>query len=155
MLASWDNGALDERAKLSAAEGVLLWSMRAWVLARCRSEDLRVEARIEAALDALDAGEAGCRLCGFMDAVERGGTRTVEVERMCARQLTPDERALLGVFACAQAGRVADAVRSLRGMVGSAAVEPALERAVDVAKALAGAGHALACRAGSMTPSLH
>lgn len=138
------SGAVDERAALPAAEGVLLWSMRAWVLARCRSEDLQVEQRIEAALGGLDAAEAGCGLCGFMGAVERGGTRTVTVERMCARQLTEDERALLGVFACVQAGRTADAARALRGMVGPSAVGPALERAADVALALAGAGHALA-----------
>lgn len=135
--------AVDERAALPAAEGVLLWSMRAWVLARCRTEDLRVEERIEAALGGLDAAEAGCGLCGFMGAVERGGTRPVTVERMCARRLTADERALLGVFACVQAGRTAEAARALRGMVGAASVGAALERAADVALALAGAGHAL------------
>ena len=138
-----DRVAMDERAALPAAEGVLLWSMRAWVLARCRSEDLRIEARIEAALGGLDAAEAGCGMCGFMDAVERGGTRAVTVERMCARRLTSDERALLGVFACVQAGRTADAARALRDMVGSATVGPALERACDVAMALEAAGHAL------------
>ena len=135
--------AVDERAALPAAEGVLLWSMRAWVLARCRAEDLRVEERIEAALGGLDAAEAGCGLCGFMGAVERGGTRPVMVERMCARQLTPDERALLGVFACVQAGQTAEAARALRSMVAPASVGMALERAADVALALAGAGHAL------------
>ena len=134
---------MDERAALPAAEGVLLWSMRAWVLARCRAEDLQVEERIEAALGGLDAAEAGCGLCGFMGAVERGGTRAVTVERMCARQLTPDERALLGVFACVQAGRTAEAARALRGMVGAASLDTALERAADVALALAEAGHAL------------
>lgn len=135
--------AVDERAALPAADGVLLWSMRAWVLARCREEDLRVEARIEAALAGLDAAEAGCGLCGFMDTVERGGTRPVTVERMCARRLTEDERALLGVFACVQAGRTAEAARALRGMVATSAVGAALERAADVALALTGAGHAL------------
>ena len=143
MQAGSDGTATDERAALPAAEGVLLWSMRAWVLARCRAEDLRIEARIEAALGGLDAAEAGCGLCGFMDAVERGGTRAVTVERMCARRLTSDERALLGVFACVQAGRMADATRALRGMVGSATVGPALQRACDVAQALRAAGHAL------------
>ena len=49
-----DAAAADERALLPAAEGVLLWSMRAWVLARCRAEELRIEARIEAALGGLD-----------------------------------------------------------------------------------------------------
>lgn len=143
MQAGASAAAMDERTALPAAEGVLLWSMRAWVLARCRTEDLQVEDRIEAALGGLDAAEAGCGLCGFMGAVERGGTRPVTVERMCARRLTPDERALLGVFACVQAGRTAEAARALRGMVTPASVDTALERAADVALALAGAGHAL------------
>ncbi len=143
MQAGAGGAAVDERSALSAAEGVLLWSMRAWVLARYRTEDLRVEERIEAALGGLDAAEAGCGLCGFMGALERGGTRMVTVERMCARELTPDERALLGVFACVQAGRTVNAARALRGMVAPAAVGMALERAADVALALAGAGHTL------------
>ena len=148
------NGAAsDERAALPAADGVLLWSMRAWVLARCRTEDLRIEERIEAALGGLDAAEAGCGLCGFMDAVERGGTRTVTVERMCARRLTADERTLLGVFARVQAGRTAEAARALRDMVAPASLGAALERAADVALALTGAGHALGT--GPTTPPQH
>ena len=75
-----------------------------------------------AAVGGLDAAEAGGGLCGFMGAVERGGTRPVTVERMCARQLTPDERALLGVFACVQAGQTAEAARALRGMVAASSV---------------------------------
>ena len=134
---------MDERAALPAAEGVLLWSMRAWVLARCRPEDLRIEDRIEAALGGLDAAEAGCGLCGFMEAMERGGIRPVTVERMCARRLTADERALLGVFACVQAGRTAEAAGTLGDMVTPVSVGAALTRACDVALALAGAGHAL------------
>lgn len=143
MQAELDGATTDERAALPAAEGVLLWSMRAWVLARCRPEELRVEARIEAALGGLDAAEAGCGLCGFMDAVERGGTRAVTVERMCARRLTPDERRLLGVFACVQAGRTAEAAGALRGMMAPTAVGAALQRAGDVALALGAAGHEL------------
>lgn len=143
---------VDERAALPTAEEVLLWSMRAWVLARCRPEELRVEERIEAALGGLDAAEAGCGLCGFMDAVERGGTRPVTVERMCARRLTADERALLGVFACVQTGRTAEAGCTLRDMVAPAAVGVALERAANVALALEAAGHALGAGQVSAAP---
>lgn len=143
MRAGSNEAGTDERAALPAADGVLLWSMRAWVLARCRAEDLRVEERIEAALGGLDAAEAGCGLCGFMDAVERGGMRPVTVERMCARRLTADERALLGVFACVQAGRTVEAAVALRDMMKPASVGAALERACDVALALEAAGHAL------------
>lgn len=141
----------DERAALPPAEGVLLWAMRAWVLARCRTEDIAVEARIEAALGGLDAAEAGCGLCGFMEAVEHGGTRPVTVERMCARQLTEDERSLLGVFGCVQAGRVREAAQALRGM-GLSLVGSALDRACDVTAALAGAGHQLGRPAAATAP---
>ena len=137
-------GPADERTALPAAEGVLLWSMRAWVLARCRTEELHVEGRIEAALDSLDSSEAGCGLCGFMEAVEHGGMRPIVVGPLCARRLTADEQALLGVFTCAQSGRAAEAAQVLRGMVASAAVGIAMELAADVALALESAGHRLA-----------
>lgn len=153
MQAAHTGSALDERAALPAAEGVLLWAMRAWVLARCRSEDLGVEDRIEAAMAGIDAAEAGCGLCGFMDAVEQGGTRPVTVERMCARQLTDDERALLSVFALVQAGQAADAARALRGMMGPRLVGSAMDRACDVTLALAEAGHLLAAPACSRGPA--
>lgn len=146
-------GSTDEWAALPAVEGVLLWSMRAWVLARCRAEELQVEDRIEAALDGLGASEAGCGLCKFMDAVERGGTRPIMVERICARRLTADERALLGVFTCTQAGRAAEAMQALRGMVASATVGTALERAADVALALESAGHRLGAVGGPAGPT--
>ncbi len=136
------NDTSDERAELPPVEEILLWSIRAWVLARIRPEVIDVEGRIATALDRLDAPEAGCGLCRFMEAVERGGTRAVIVERMCARSLTSDERTLLGIFACAGAGRAGDAVRALRDLVAAGAVGPALERALDVAHALADAGHA-------------
>ena len=153
MQAGTHGAETDERAALPAAEGVLLWSMRAWVLARCRPEDLRIEDRIEAALGGLDAAEAGCGLCGFMEAVERGGTRPVTVEKMCARRLTADERALLGVFACVQAGRTAEAAGTPGGMVTPVSVGAALTRACDVALALAGAGHALTCAKAADQPA--
>lgn len=146
-------GPAQERAALPAAEGVLLWSMRAWVLARCRAEELHVAARIEAALDGLDASEAGCGLCGFMDAVECGGLRPVLVGPLCAQRLTADERALLDVFTHVQSGQAAEAAQLLRRMVASAAVGEALELAADVALALAGAGHRLGAVRGAAAPA--
>lgn len=141
-----------DRAALPPAEGVLLWAMRAWVLARCRTEDLEVETRIETALSALDAAEAGCGLCRFMDAVEQGGSRPVMVERICARQLTPDECTLLDVFSCVQTGRIADAVFALRQMMTTPLLRCALDSACNVTCALAAAGHHLAVLAHKPSP---
>ncbi len=104
-------GPVDSGEMLPAAEGALLWSMRAWVLARCRAEELQVEERIEAALDRVDAPDAGREFCKFMDAVERGGIRPVVVGPLCARRLTADERALLDVFTCVQSERAAEAAQ--------------------------------------------
>ena len=67
-------GHIDNAAALPATEGVLLRSMRAWVLARYRAEKLHVEQRIEAVLDGLGAAEARCRSCGSMDTMERRST---------------------------------------------------------------------------------
>ena len=123
------DGAADERAAPTPAEGALLWSTRAWVLARLRTEDLQNEERIKAAMDGLDAAEAGCGLCRFMGEVKRAGIRPVIVERMCARFLMPDERALLGIFACAGAGRAVEAARTLRNMIRGPAIRHVLGRA--------------------------
>ena len=54
------------------------------MLARCWAEELHVEEWTEVALDRLGAVEAGYRLYEFMDAMERGGTRPMLVERICA-----------------------------------------------------------------------
>ena len=147
-------GPVDLGEMLPAAEGALLWSMRAWVLARCRAEELHVEERIEAALDRVDASDAGRGLCRFMDAVERGGIRPVVVAPLCARRLTADERALLNVFTCVQSERTAEAAQMLSSMVASAAVGTAMELAADVALALDDAGHRLGAVRKPMRPVL-
>ena len=129
---------LDERAALLPAQGVLLWSMRAWVLGLMRSTDMG--ARIRGAFAGVDAAEAAAGLSGFMEALDEGGIRTVDVGRMCDPKISADERLLLGAFASVQAGRTADAARVLRGMAAARSVAVLLDRAEDVASALMDAG---------------
>ena len=147
-------GPANEWAALPAAAGVLLWSMRAWVLARCRAEELYVEERIEAALEGLDTSEAVCGLCGFMDAVEREGLRPILVGPLCAGRLTADERALLDVFTYVQSGQAAEAAQLLRTMVTSTAVGTVMELVADVALMLDDAGHRLGAVLGAAGPAL-
>ena len=106
---------LDERAALPPAQGVLLWSMRAWVLGLMRSTDMG--ARIRGAFAGVDAADAAAGLSGFMEALDGGGIRTIDVGRMCNPRISADEHLLLGIFVSVQAGRTADAARVLRGMV--------------------------------------
>lgn len=131
----------DERAALPPAQGVLLWSMRAWVLGLARSTDMT--ARIRGAFAGIEAEDAAPGLSGFMQAVEDGGIRAVDVGRMCSHKVTADERLLLEVFRTVQAGDVASAARTLRGMVASGSVASALGCADDVASTLLDAGHLL------------
>lgn len=131
----------DERAALPPAHGVLLWSMRAWVLGLARSTDM--SARIRGAFAGIEAEDAAPGLSGFMQAVEDGGIRAVDVGRMCSHRVTEDERLLLAIFRMVQAGEAAPAARALRGMVASGSVAAALASADDVASALLDAGHLL------------
>ncbi len=133
--------AVDERATLPPAQGVLLWSMRAWVLGLARSIDMG--ARISGAFAGMDAVDAAAGLSGFMAALDEGGIRTIEVGRMCDPKVSADERRLLGVFLSVQAGRTADAAGVLQGMVAARGIAALLDRAEDVASALMDAGHVL------------
>lgn len=132
---------VDERAALPQAEGVLLWSMRTWVLGLCR--DLEVAPRIRSAFAGLDAPEAADGLGGFMQALEHGNARTIAVDTMCTPRVSSDERVLLDVFAHVQAGRAAEAAFGLRGMIRPAAMDDVLDGAGEVAAVLADAGHRL------------
>lgn len=133
---------LDERAALPPEQGVLLWSMRAWVLGLARATSM--EARIQGAFAGMDAADAAPGLSGFMACVDDGGIRTIDVRRMCDPAVSADERLLLDVFRLVQDGEAAQAARVLRGMVGPSSIAAALHRAEDVASALADAGHRLA-----------
>lgn len=132
---------LDERAALPPAQGVLLWSMRAWVLGLARSTSMAD--RIHAAFAGVEAEDAAPSLIELMETLDHGGIRTIEVERMCNPAISADERLLLGVFARVQAGDVASAAAILRGMIAHASVAAALHRVEDVASALLDAGHLL------------
>ena len=141
---------LDERAALPSAQGVLLWSMRAWVLGLARSLDMG--ARIRGAFAGLDAEDAAASLTGFMEALDDGGIRTIDIGRMCSLGITADERLLLGVFSAVQAGQASKAAAALRGMVAARSVPVALDRAEDVASALLDAGQQLASHAKTAHP---
>ena len=139
------NPILDERAALPSAQAVLLWSMRAWVLGLARSLDMG--ARIRGAFAGLDAEDAAASLVGFMEALDDGGVRTIDIERMCSPRITRDECLLLGVFSVVQAGQAGKAAAVLRGMVAARSVPVALGRAEDVASAMLDAGQQLASQA--------
>ena len=136
------NSILDERAALPSAQGVLLWSMRAWVLGLARSVDMGV--RIRGAFAGFDAEDAAASLAGFMEALDDGGVRTIDIGRMCSLGVTVDERLLLGIFSAVQAGQAGKAAAVLRGMVAARSIPVALDWAEDVASALLDAGQQLA-----------
>lgn len=131
--------AEDQRAALPPAQGVILWSMRAWVLGLARDTDMTV--RIRGAFDGVDAPDAAGDLIAFMEALDAAGTRTIDVERMCNPRLSADERLLLDVFARIAAGNAAAAARVLRGMVTTRGVSASLTHAEAVASELVDAGH--------------
>ena len=131
----------DERLALPIEQGVLLWCMRMWVIEMKRG--IGAEQRIEEMLAALGAQSASPCLKSFMFALSRGCTRMIEVQCVCQRRISLDERALLDALSLTQAMRPFEALLLLRGFETQAGADAALRGAEGVGSALAQAGRFL------------
>lgn len=128
----------DERLALPVEQGVLLWSMRMWVIGM--KLGMAVEARVQEMFDLLGAPGAAPFLQRFMVALSQGCIRMIDVRCVCQPRLDADERALLDVLSLAQAMRPFDARRVLCGVVTPAGADAALRNAEGLGTALAQAG---------------
>ena len=131
----------DDRLALPVEQGVLLWCMRALVIEM--KSGTPADTQIDELLTALGAPSASPCLRRFMVAISRGCTRMVDVQCVCLRRISPDERALLDVQALAQAMRPFEALLLLRGFVTQEGADAALREAEGIGRALAQAGRFL------------
>ncbi len=135
------DASLDERLALPIEQGVLLWCMRMWVVQLKHGEP--AQSRIGEMLDALGILSAAPALEGFMQALSQGCTRMIEVQCVCRKRISADERVLLDALSLAQALRPFEALLLLRGFVTQPAAERVLRSAERIGTALAGIGRFL------------
>ncbi|MBC7801714.1 MAG: hypothetical protein H7Z10_13925, partial [Gemmatimonadaceae bacterium] len=133
--------AHDERLALSIEEGVLLWSIRSWVMELRRPAGH--EPRIDDMLDRFGVPDAAPYLKGFMFALSHGAARMINVQCVCCTSIGEDERALLDVLGLAQALRPFEALLLLHGLVTPAGARAALCSAEGMGTVLADAGRFL------------
>ena len=131
----------DERLALPIEQRVLLWCMRMWVIEMKRG--IGAEKRTEEMLATLGAQSASPCLKTFVFALSRGCTRMIEVQCVCQKRVSLDERALLDALSLMQAMRPFESLLLLRGFVTQAGAEAALRGAEGVGSALAQAGRFL------------
>lgn len=126
---------------LTDEQAALLWCMRLWVAGRRTGTS--VSTSIEQVAFRMDAADAGHFVEGFMDALNRGAGRSIEVGCVRCPKFGADEQLLLDVLALAQERRTFEALLSLRHLVGAAAARDAVQNAEGVGLALARAGRFL------------
>src|SRR5579859_4894358 len=88
---------------LPSIDGVLLWTMRAWVLGI--REKIPVEEQIQDAFNRLGAPGATGPLFGFMRCLSHGAARTLDVHCVCVPEVSCDERCLIDILALSQQAR--------------------------------------------------
>ncbi len=129
------------REALSPMENILLWSMRAWVMGIARG--LPVADRIETVYRRVRAPEAPIQVYELMWILGHGATRRLNVDCVCKRHVSADERTLLDIVALYQHGRSLEALVLLRSMVKPKAAMVAGLAASEIARILLAAGQRL------------
>lgn len=100
---------------LPMLDGAVLWSMRAWAIGLSRGLD--VGAEIAGLFDLLGTPAATPCHDAFMQALNRGAMRMLEVNCVCHPEVSEDEQVLLDIFALHQEGREHDARGLLEKMI--------------------------------------
>jgi hypothetical protein len=122
-------------------DGVLLWTMRAWVLGI--REKIPVEEQIQDAFGKLGAPDATGPLFGFMWCLGHGALRALDVHCVCVPDVGSDERCLIDILALTQQARRFEALLLLRSLIRPKAAIAARDAAGSVAASLTAAGRIL------------
>src|SRR3954451_4751891 len=133
--------ACELRDELPWLEGSILAAMRTWVLGCKRG--VSTEVPVQVLFANLRASEAAAELDRFMQALNRGCTRMIEVSCTCEPLLSDDEALLLDMFALLQQGGNPAATVLLARLVEPAAAHLAAGPALAVIQVVAEAGHVL------------
>ncbi len=135
------NDQPDLVSELPTLEGLLLWTMRAWVIGHCHGRN--VGQAIHNVFTRLGAPEAAQALDDFMSTLGAGARRMLEVNCTCHPELTGDERSLLRALVFEQYEAPDDAYAMLATMVTEQAATAACSSAGRLVCSLVMAGHAL------------
>jgi hypothetical protein len=138
-------------AAISRQEGILLWSMRAWVIGI--TQKIPVEEQIQDAFNRIGAPDATGQLSGFMWILSQGANRMLNVDCVCQNSISRDERILLDILALSQHKRTFEAMVMLRSLVRRSSAVAAAESAVKVMSSLSAAKFTLPVR--SMETTRH
>ena len=130
-----------EAAALAPAERLLLWSIRAWASARRCGE--RPEPVIGAALGKRSSARAAALFSAWMQSVEAGASRPLQIQCAACADLCPDEARLL--LACGLAPVAMDAGGDMLKPI-LADAEPAMALARVLNRVMASDGWKLPAR---------
>jgi hypothetical protein len=126
---------------LPSLEGLMLWTIRAWVIGHCHGRD--AARGIHAVCDRLGVPEAAFAIGHFMAAIGNGARRTIEVNCVCYPDVSDDEMRLLRALALEQYEAPEDAYDTLTVMIGERYVATACASAQRLVHLLEAAGHLL------------
>ncbi|PCI34265.1 MAG: hypothetical protein COB54_00255 [Alphaproteobacteria bacterium] len=90
-------------ADISAAEQLLLWSIRTWVMGMKRKTDFKTE--LERAYQAYGIPDASTLLDLFMYCLSFGANRSIDIRCRLNGSISPDELTLLNIMANCQQGK--------------------------------------------------
>ncbi|MBS0643409.1 MAG: hypothetical protein U1E70_06965 [Acetobacteraceae bacterium] len=133
---------LENRDGLTWLEGTILAAIRTWVLGCKRG--VSAERPLQILFGNLRAFPAAEHLDHFMQALNGGCTRMIEVCCTCEPMLSGDEMLLLDMFALMQEERHEAATDLLARFVTATAAHDASGHALAIVQVLREAGHALA-----------
>jgi hypothetical protein len=129
---------------INQREKVMLWTIRAWVIGI--TQKIPVEEQIQDAFQRVGAPDATGQLYAFMWILSQGASRMLDVDCVCSKKISPDERALLDILALSQHGRTFEAMILLRSMVKSTRALAVADCASDIVRTLTAAGFVLPVR---------
>jgi len=112
-------------AHLARVDQLLLWGMRAWVMAMQQRVD--VVAPLQAAFARFQITQAAELLDALMCVVACGASRVLTIECVCCASVSDDEQRLLAAAAACQCGQGLEATFVLRTILGPAACRDACE----------------------------
>ena len=139
------DAAVPPLGMLSRPERIMLWTMRAWVIGI--TQKIPVEEQIQDAFQRIGAPDATGQLYAFMWILSQGASRMLDVDCVCSKTISADERALLDILALSQQGRTFEAMILLRSMVKGTRALATAECANDFVHTLSVAGFLLPVRA--------
>ena len=122
-------------------QAAILWCMRLWLAGKLGTAN--TSSRIERMAAQLDVADAGHFIEGYMEALNRGALRSIEIGCLRCPLIGRDEQMLLDALGLAQERRTFEALLLLGEVFCPEGARAALHNAEGIGRALAGVGRFL------------